>query len=840
MIAEVFAPFEKVGGGEKVFVGDGRLKGFQFILKTAQGMENLLPVLLEDFPPHHGMAGSDPGGVAQSPATEERPAGWLAGQKRAEDRGQKMGEVADMGDNFVVFLGIQGGHVHADRLPQGDNLLNRFRGGVEEGGDQSYPVLVEIGAGVFKARFFRSRHGMGADKRDRFRKHRPGGAADQTLDAPDVGDQRAGGEMGGDRPEQVDNMFHGGAGDHQIGSPNGFLGGAKGFVAPRVRVPQGQPDFRSTGPGGDTAGQGTLVKRLAKRGSEKTGTEDSYMGKHTLTLATVRPLGQAKSFGNDAPGRAVDEEIDLKESGKCVLVKKGRQYPFMKSFSLVHSLETIGCLVLLVAFAWVVYSARDFRQQLLPEDQFLTLDLGTLLPQEVVIEDMAEIDLPTLRQRSDQLEERARVARVDGRLEEAVTLLDEARTLQEEINRRNPASRFADRVRSTALGREIENWRAEPFHLAAMAAREEARVAMAEGQYSEARESLHLALEQARILVRHHSRSRFYNPNFVRSVEAELREIETMPLVRRRDEALTSAREAVRQGDLELAQNQYIEARQTQDMINLDFPASPHVSMEKWDEIDRERQSVLSREVVEEIETTYQQHQNLVLAGDWSAAREALVLVGERLEFLRRNFPESAELDGRMASNIDFLLSLGGVREELVEEILGALREVPGQTGVRMLAHEVRQGVFEQVTGRNPSRQTGADLPVDSVSWPEAREFAEKVAVVLARPVRLPTEEEFLAAAGPAPEDPAGEVWMAANSAGRSHPVTSLEANPTGFYHLRGNVAEWVNTRQQGQPLVLGGSYNSSPSDIAAMPREVRPETFRARTVGFRLVVLDR
>ncbi len=113
--------------------------------------------------------------------------------------------------------------------------------------------------------------------------------------------------------------------------------------------------------------------------------------------------------------------------------------------------------------------------------------------------------------------------------------------------------------------------------------------------------------------------------------------------------------------------------------------------------------------------------------------------------------------------------------------------------------------------GNNPSYFKGdINLPVENVSWEEAREFCRKLSLRTGRPYRLPTEAEWEYAARASattafafgatihPQlvnyDASSPYKQAAKGAYRNKtiPVGSLgAANRFGLFDMHGNVAEW-------------------------------------------------
>jgi len=209
--------------------------------------------------------------------------------------------------------------------------------------------------------------------------------------------------------------------------------------------------------------------------------------------------------------------------------------------------------------------------------------------------------------------------------------------------------------------------------------------------------------------------------------------------------------------------------------------------------------------------------------------------------------------------------------------------------------HEVTQGQYLAVTGKNPSwfsaRGGGKEAvktpstdehPVETVSWFDAMRFSNMLSereglapfYTVAEPsvqvhdwagpgYRLPTEAEWEYACRASSQmrysfsDVATELsryaWFSDFSGQVTHPVGQKLANTWGLYDMHGNVWEWcwdwysadyykhstsVDARGPEQAnfrVRRGGSFGDSPADLRSAVRTRLGPMIRSRFVGFRL-----
>lgn len=177
---------------------------------------------------------------------------------------------------------------------------------------------------------------------------------------------------------------------------------------------------------------------------------------------------------------------------------------------------------------------------------------------------------------------------------------------------------------------------------------------------------------------------------------------------------------------------------------------------------------------------------------------------------------------------------------------------------------EVTQAQYEAVTGKNPSRFKGKQLPVESANWDEATAFCTALGKKLNRKVELPSEAqwEYACRAGTTTTYHFGsklDGQKANTDKGKSVDVGGYKANGFGLHDMHGNVKELIAdfygpyARIAGtkdpiqlikQPedlrILRGGSWYRNGAECRAAERihcDHGPD-FRAYDIGFRVCVL--
>ncbi len=194
-----------------------------------------------------------------------------------------------------------------------------------------------------------------------------------------------------------------------------------------------------------------------------------------------------------------------------------------------------------------------------------------------------------------------------------------------------------------------------------------------------------------------------------------------------------------------------------------------------------------------------------------------------------------------------------------------------------MSKYEITQAQWKAVMGTDPSNFKGDDLPVENVSWNEAKEFCQKLSRQTGKNYRLPTEAEWEYACRARTTTPfAFGSSLSSEQAnfngeypygnapkgvyrGKTMRVGSFKENKFGLYDMHGNVWEWCedvwHDSYNGAPsdgsawlsggdsslrVLRGGSWSSNGDACRAASRDWNAPGDRDDNVGFRVVVAAR
>lgn len=181
--------------------------------------------------------------------------------------------------------------------------------------------------------------------------------------------------------------------------------------------------------------------------------------------------------------------------------------------------------------------------------------------------------------------------------------------------------------------------------------------------------------------------------------------------------------------------------------------------------------------------------------------------------------------------------------------------------------YPVTQSQWLRLMSQNPSRFSGADLPVEQVTWADAQLFARKLTEMHQGKYifHIPTEAqwEYAACSGGRRELYAGGddinalAWYEKNSQGETHPVGGKKPNGLDLYDMSGNVLEWCQDsfaadayehHSAENPLIelpvpdhviRGGSWGLDAWSARCSRRLSFAADFFGAGLGFRLVMVS-
>lgn len=236
-------------------------------------------------------------------------------------------------------------------------------------------------------------------------------------------------------------------------------------------------------------------------------------------------------------------------------------------------------------------------------------------------------------------------------------------------------------------------------------------------------------------------------------------------------------------------------------------------------------------------------------------------LAGKRMSF---NLPGNVSLPVRWVPPGQFLM--GSPLQEAGRLTDETQHRVQLTDGFFLGETELTQRQWSSIMKENPSKKKADDLPVENVSWEQAREFCRQLTQWHRRSGDLPDGWEWdlpfeaqwemacrAGTTGPYSGDLETMAWFEANSGGSVQKVALKNANEWGFQDLHGNVQEWcvdwfsaypTNETYTTNPVgpiwsfaqvVRGGSFQSPAHLCRSAARAAGvPKTVPNETLGFR------
>jgi hypothetical protein len=318
-------------------------------------------------------------------------------------------------------------------------------------------------------------------------------------------------------------------------------------------------------------------------------------------------------------------------------------------------------------------------------------------------------------------------------------------------------------------------------------------------------------------------------------VESEIASTEAAVLVARISSLERDAAAATAAGQPTVAAQAFSGAAELQRRVNELYPTSRFASAPRAEEFEIKRETVLAAPLWKEVREIDQAVRGSLQRADTSGLGEKLARGSKLLSDIATQFPRAQQGDDTLRKRILFLWLKRDALAGILATVEAQLVAAPSARGVRLSATEVTQELYERVMNGNPSRNIGPTLPVESVTWDEAREFCRRLSWIIGADVRLPLEQEFTALFGARSDS----GWLLETANSRTHAVAQSPKDRSGTHDIAGNVAEWLQRESDAGVTapVGGGSFLRARNEVERNPISVVAKTQRSRDVGFRFVV---
>lgn len=395
---------------------------------------------------------------------------------------------------------------------------------------------------------------------------------------------------------------------------------------------------------------------------------------------------------------------------------------------------------------------------------------------------LEKLQATVLQQRSEEFQKTAEAKLAAGETEAAVAALREAVKLQREVNAgSSEATRNIDR--ELRLTREVARLVAEPLQALVRQRTEEARAAVKAGRWDVAAAAFQEAKATQERLNQEFPRSIYSDLPSIARFDAELASLTADGIDGQVSASLERARTLAQQGNRDEAVKEFLAAAAAQRDLNERFSRSRFVSMERLEQIETERQTLLAAEPWAAARQQEQDALRHLRHRQIFNAQQCVRTGLELLEDVASRLPKAKGQDDTLRTQLAFLNVRSNELAALQDRIYDQLAPLPGEPRA-LLKTEVLQAEFARLLNTNPSRNAGRALPADSVNYGEAEEFCRRLSWIMGWRVRLPNVDDMRAAMSAGSEfqniTTGLDEWLAPNeNSSATAPVWSGEGTIT-------------------------------------------------------------
>lgn len=349
-----------------------------------------------------------------------------------------------------------------------------------------------------------------------------------------------------------------------------------------------------------------------------------------------------------------------------------------------------------------------------------------------------------LREEAEACVKEAEVYEASGNQEETVRWLQKAAVLQRRINEDYPYSSMNSSGRYSRYERRLRSMESEPLYKESLDFERRSQEAALLEDWEEARKLLHEAWEIQRGIIARYPGMPHADMPRLRKLEQMLQEYESLEDYRKVETLIARADIARETGEFEQAGTFYEEARAMQRTLNDAAPDSRFASRERTGALAVLAQTMHSAGAAAPIlKGLAALDEALVARDDKAVARLVKEWQPQVVAFVEA-YPRSEALPTNVAAKLAFLTLLEAELGKIYHQVKNGLVPIPGYHA-DLYIEEVPQSLFRMVVGNNPSRQGGAEEPVDSVNITDTQTFCERLGWILGAKVHLPTPEQWRA-----------------------------------------------------------------------------------------------